>query len=399
MTPLAMRPLDVTPGYKIRRSSQSGFTLLELLISVALLVILSGAILGGLGSVQNSYRGDELRSSLNQEVRATMEIISQEIGQAGLPPSGISGNSLYAGSGADGALATLSGSVTAGATSATVSDTTRLQGGMMVVVDTGANAELLQIVSPANPITVATVDNTPGFQKAHAASAALYPQGVYPNGIYFTTPTAIPLVINTTSAFSYQSLIMFGDITGTGKLTIVQYNCPIANAALTPGSTVAQSANLATYMDPNSVQWGPLTRTEYDYSDSSGLWTSSTANMLDLVRVATVTYAQNHSADGCRFDYNVVTPSAVNWYMTTSVNVTIIAESVRADPTTARAGTTTGTPVVVAKSFMNIQPRNILNAYNMYLYNNANSTVLPAVFEEFNNVPVVVNTQMGNLTQ
>lgn len=395
MTPSAMRPPAVTPGYRIRRSAQSGFTLLEMLISVALLVILSGAILGGLGSVQKSYRGDEIRGSLNQEVRATMEIISQEIGQAGLPPSGISGNTLYAGAGADGALATLSAAVTAGATGVTVSDTTRLQGGMMVVVDTGANAELLQIVSALNPITVATVDNTPGFQKAHASGATLYPQGVYPNGIYFTTPSAIPLVINTTSAFSYQSLIMFGDITGAGKLTIVQYNCPIANAALTPGSTVAQSGNLATYMDPSSVQWGPLMRTEYDYSDSTGTWSSSTANMLDLVRVATLTYGTGTGkgpADGCRFDYNVVTPSAVTWYMTTSVNVTIIAESVRADPTT-------GNPEVVAKSFMNIQPRNILNAYNMYLYNNANSTVLPAVFEEFNNIPVVVNTQMGNLTQ
>jgi prepilin-type N-terminal cleavage/methylation domain-containing protein len=392
-----MKPPAMTPGYKFRRSSQSGFTLLEMLISVALLVILSGAILGGLGAVQKSYRGDEIRGSLNQEVRATMEMISQEIGQAGLPPTGLSGNSTYAGTGADGALATLSAAVTAGETTAVgVSDTTRLQAGMLVAVDTGAYAELLQITnvsSSAGTITVATVDNTAGFQKAHAyttVGAALYPQGVYPMGISFKSP---PTTASAFSSFSYQSLIMFGDITGTGTLSVVQYNCPIANSALTVGSTVAQFGNLATYEDTNSVQWGPLTRTIYNYSDSNG-WTSSTANMLDLVRVATVPYLSQ--ADGCRFDYNVYVPQTVAWYMTTSVNVTIIAESVRADPTT-------GNPEVVAKSFMNIQPRNILNAYNMYLYNTAYNNANPLTpinpYEEFNNMPTIVQTEIGNLAQ
>jgi prepilin-type N-terminal cleavage/methylation domain-containing protein len=380
-----MKPLAMTPGSKFRRSSQSGFTLLELMVSVTLLVILSGAILGGLGNVQKSYRGDEIRAALNQQVRATMEIVSQEVGQAGLPPSGISGNTVYSATGAAGALTTLSAAVAAAAATGTVASAALLQNGMLVVVDTGANAELLQITNVSGTtITVATVDNTAGFQKAHASGVSLYPQGVYPNGISFISP---PTVAGT-SSFSYQSLIMFGDITGTGMLSVIQYRCPIANAALTPGSTVAQSANLATYMDSNSVQWGPLTRTEYDYNGSA--WTTSTANMLDLVRVATTTYPT--AADGCRFDNNVFTPPTVAWYMTTSVNVTIIAESIRPDPTT-------GNPEVVSKSFMNIQPRNILNAYNMYLYNSANTASLPNPYEEFNNVPVSVATQIGTLTQ
>jgi hypothetical protein len=116
--------------------------------------------------------------------------------------------------------------------------------------------------------------------------------------------------------------------------------------------------------------------------------------MLDLVRVATVPYLSQ--ADGCRFDYNVYVPQTVAWYMTTSVNVTIIAESVRADPTT-------GNPEVVAKSFMNIQPRNILNAYNMYLYNTAYNNANPLTpinpYEEFNNMPTIVQTEIGNLAQ
>lgn len=365
----------MTSGYRTRRTSQSGFTLVELLISVALLVVLTGAILGGLGGVQKNYRGDEIRASLNQQVRATMEIISQEIGQAGLPPSGISGNSVYAGTGAAGALTTLSAAATAGTTTtATVASIGLLQNGMLVVVDTGANAELLVLGTPSgNSVPVATVTGTAGFQKTHASGAALYPQGVYPNGVYFISPPAT----QGTSSFSYQSLIMFGDITGTGKLTVIQYNCP--------------TTATASYTDPSGVQWGPLIRTEYDYTDSSGTWTSSTANMLDLVRVATTTYATG-PADGCRFDYNVVTPQTVAWYMTTSVNVTIIAESVRVDPAT-------GNPEVVSKSFMNIQPRNILNAYNMYLYNLPNVAVLPDVYEEFNATPSSVATKIGTLTQ
>ncbi len=362
------------PVSKFRRSSQSGFTLLEMMVSVTLLVILTGAILGGLGNVQKSYRGDEIRAALNQQVRATMEIISQEVGQAGLPPSGISGNSIYAGTGAAGALATLSAAVAINTTTAvTVSSTALLQGGMLVVVDSGANAELLQIgVISGSTITVATVNGTAGFQKAHVSGVSLYPQGVYTAGISFISPPAVA----GTSSFSYQSLIMFGDITGTGTLTVIQYNCP--------------TTTTATLTDSSSVQWGPLTRTEYDYNGTT--WSSSTANMLDIVRVATTTYPT--AADGCRFDYNVFTPTKVADYMTTSVNVTIIAESLRPDPTT-------GNPEVVAKSFMNIQPRNILNAYNMYLYNSSPAVVaaLPDPYEEFNAVPVSVATQIGTLTQ
>lgn len=391
MKALAMKP-------KFRRSSQSGFTLLEMMVSVTLLVILTGAILGGLGNVQKNYRGDEIRSSLNQQVRATMEIISQEIGQAGLPPSGISGNTLYAGTGASGALATLSAAVTLPAASATVSDITKLQNGMLVVVDTGANAELLIVTNATtNPITVGTVTGTAGFQKAHASGVSLFPQGVYPTGIYFISPSSIPLVASaptvasTATAFSYQSLIMFGDITGTGMLSIVQYRCPTINPGLT-GGTASTAPNPAYFIDSNGVQWGYLTRTEYDYV--SGAWvTNPTSNMLDLVRVATLTYGTGTGmgpADGCRFDYNVMTPNALTWYMTTSVNVTIIAESIRPDPTT-------GNPEVVSKSFMNIQPRNILNAYNTYLYNFNASLAYP--YEEFNAVPQIVNTEMGFLTQ
>ncbi len=355
-----------------RRASQSGFSLLEMLFSLSLLLILSGAILGGMGNMQKNYRGDEIRNVLHAQMRATLEMMEQEIGQAGLPTSGIEGNAVYGGSGAAGPVGSVTQSVTASTTAQSPSITNALvQTGVNVIVDTGANAEVVNIqnTSGGNPPTQITAV----FQKAHTAPFNLYPLGVYPNGIAFTNP---PTVSSTTPiTLSYQSVIVFGDISGTGKLSVVQYSCPTA-------------AN-AGPADSNGVQWGPLVRTEYDYV--GGTWTSpGPTNMLDMVRVKTTSYPT--AADGCRFDFNVNVPPVVSWYMVTSVNVTLVAESSRNDPTT-------NAPVVITKSFMNIQPRNIVNALNLYNYNNSLVPVPGDVYAEFNSEPSAVQTQIGSLTQ
>jgi len=88
-----------------RRTQQSGFTLLEMLISLALILVLSGSILGGMGDMQKTYRHNEIRSVLNGQMRAVLEMMAQEVGQAGLPASGMAGNTIYTGSGAAGAAA------------------------------------------------------------------------------------------------------------------------------------------------------------------------------------------------------------------------------------------------------------------------------------------------------
>ena len=248
-----------------------------------------------------------------------------------------------------------------------------MQIGINVIVDSGANAEVVYITgtSGGNPPTSFTAV----FQKAHTAPFNLYMPGVYPNGVALLSP---PTVSSTTPTISsYQSVIVFGDITGTGKLSIVQYSCPTTTST-------------GTITDSSGVSWGPLVRTEYDYN---GSWTqTASTNMLDLVRVRTTSYPAK--ADGCRFDFSIFTPPAVAYYMVTSINVTLVAESVRNDPTT-------NTPVVITKSFMNVQPRNIVNALNLYNYNSSLSPAPADIYAEFNLEPTAVANKLndGTMTQ
>jgi len=143
-----------------RRQLQSGFTLLEMVISLALLLILSGAILGGMATMQKNYRSNEIRTILNGQMRASMELMAQEVGQAGLPPSGMASNSVYTGTGASGAVASVTNAsaITANATlPTTVTIATNppasVQLNQVVIADTGTNAEVITILGPSGSPT------------------------------------------------------------------------------------------------------------------------------------------------------------------------------------------------------------------------------------------------------
>jgi hypothetical protein len=306
----------------------------------------------------------------------------------------MSGNSIYAGTGAAGAAATVTPAVTGNATTPQTLAVTNasVQTNQIVIADNGASAETVIIQNTSgNPVDHITAI----FQKSHNANSNLYPHGVYPQGIAFKSMPPTTLTAGASTGFSNTSLISIGDITGTGKLSIVEYSCPIANAGLT-GGTAPTTGNLATTIDASGVQWGPLLRTEYSFSaasnngnDPTGTWTAQPpATLLALVRVATTTTGT--PADGCRFDYNIFSPSlsatgCTTWWMVTSVNVTVVGESQSNDPQT-------NSPLTITKSFMNIQPRNILDAYNLYNYNNTNCG-------EFLSIPNAVVTEIGTFTQ
>src|SRR5438876_6700560 len=64
------------------RGSQ-GFSLPEMMVSVLVLLMTLSAVFYVLGKYQKSYQGEQVASDLHSGVRNTMELISQEIGQAG----------------------------------------------------------------------------------------------------------------------------------------------------------------------------------------------------------------------------------------------------------------------------------------------------------------------------
>src|SRR5262249_49560697 len=72
----------------MKANSEKGFTLLEMLISVIILLIASGAAFRSLAYYQRSYGSSRLRADMHMGVRSALELMAQEVNQAGLLPFG-----------------------------------------------------------------------------------------------------------------------------------------------------------------------------------------------------------------------------------------------------------------------------------------------------------------------
>src|ERR1017187_271004 len=74
-----------------RRSSLSsigpaGFSLIELMVSVLLITLLMTAVFSFMYQCQKRFQSNSVTAESNQTARAALEVISQEIGQAGYNP-------------------------------------------------------------------------------------------------------------------------------------------------------------------------------------------------------------------------------------------------------------------------------------------------------------------------
>lgn len=67
----------------VPRISESGFSLLELVVSVAIITVIMGGVFQFMGQVQKRYQGNQVITESNQDARSAMEVMTQEIGQAG----------------------------------------------------------------------------------------------------------------------------------------------------------------------------------------------------------------------------------------------------------------------------------------------------------------------------
>jgi hypothetical protein len=189
-----------------------GFSLLELLVSTAALLVVAGGIFNALNFYQRSYGSTMLKADMHAGVRGAAELMAQEIGQAGAVPS---------------TSTTLSANVVASALAQTVNVGSSL--GIFV-------GENLQIDGgPANEIVTVTAvasNSIRGiFAKNHNANATVVAGGVFPQGIITATSTAT-------------TLQLFGDINADGTLVYVEYVCdPTTNHTLTRSITPITAAN------------------------------------------------------------------------------------------------------------------------------------------------------------
>ena len=204
---------------------QEGYSLIEMMVSVAVLMIVSSTVFSGVTRLTNVNQTVHNRSEMHSGIRNATELLQQEVGQAGriaLPGE-----------------VTLAGAVTAGAGTVGVLSAAGMFVGEQVIIDTGPNEEtvtLTAVNTGGNTITAS-------FSAAHAAGAPVSVQGGFASGI---VPTGVA------NGSSGTVLKIFGDINGNGNMVYVEYTCDTVagnlyrnamsfDAAQSPQATVAQA--------------------------------------------------------------------------------------------------------------------------------------------------------------
>ena len=194
------------------RSGESGFTLIEVLVSVAVLLVVSATALDGIMNLSKNTRTVTNRTEMHAGVRNATELMQQEVGQAGrvVLPSGI----------------TLAAPIAINATTFTVSNVTGMWVGQYLNVDTGGNidcnaggkcAETVKVQQiNGNTITIETNDEISkghiAFWWAHDAGAPISIGGAFSSGV---VPKS---VANGSGDFL---LKIFGDIDGNGNMVYI----------------------------------------------------------------------------------------------------------------------------------------------------------------------------------
>lgn len=281
-----------------------GFSLLEMMVSVAILLVITGAAFAALSQSQKAYGTQQLQADMHAGVRGTVELMTQEIGQAGslnfapqTIPSAITGNTT--------------------AQTVTLSSAANIYVGETLTVDTGSNQEFVTVTA----VNDASNQVTGVFNNSHAAATPVTALGVFPNGVLTTT--------------AGNSLQIFGDINGDGTLTYVEYDC-------NPGTTTAP---------------GTLTRTSTVLAP--GVTTQNAPQVL------LNTLLVNPSGTPC-FTPSMGTGGAVtagNCNVGASVFTCVTDMQVMLTVQTAEEDPSTHSFTPMTKSVLNISSRNVFAAY------------------------------------
>ena len=194
-------------GRKIRgfqSDPQRGFSFLELLVAVTILLVIAAAITQALGKMTMVNQGVDNRTQMHAAVRSATELLQQEIGQAGkvsLPTDTVA----------------LTGAVTVPADSivtATLGVTSALGmfTGEQLVIDSAANQETVALTG----VNLGSNQITANFTKTHAAGAKLRAAGGFVNGVMPTVDA---------NGSTGTVLRLFGDINDDGNMMYVEYTC------------------------------------------------------------------------------------------------------------------------------------------------------------------------------
>jgi len=255
------------------QNAATGFSLVEMMVSVGIVVLLMSAVFPFLFQSQKKYQNNQVVSEANQSARAAMEVMTQEIGQAGFNPNFTSAKT------SNNTVA-----VSSSPQCVTLSDINEINPGDWLAVDTGPNHELVQVLSTSN--VSGTPCSAPNqvdavFLMSHDGSTTPFPV------ISYNMPYGSG-ILQTTGTSSDQRLEFFGDINQDGVIRYVVYSLSPESPATTVSIngttytlydlyrsvTTVPFTNLpapSTYTPPANNQASPLvTNVLYNTTNESG---------------------------------------------------------------------------------------------------------------------------------
>ncbi len=183
----------------------AGFSLIELMVSMLILMVISGIVMQG--TVDFVRLGGTMtnRAHMHAGVRNATVLLQQEVGQAGrvsLPGP-----------------VTLSAAVASGASTVAVNSVAGMFAGQRLVIDTGSAEETVTLTN----VNTATNQISAAFAFAHDAATRVATLGGFSAGIIPTTMA---------NGSTGMVLKILGDINGDGSLMYVEYTCDIAGGRL-----------------------------------------------------------------------------------------------------------------------------------------------------------------------
>ena len=301
---------------------QSGFSLLETMVSLAVLLGVGGIVMSGMTQLIKTQGSVANRTEMHSSVRSATELLQQEIGQAGRIALGVpTANVSLASAVTAGSRATPTASAfTLTATPNPSSVPLIVYPGEVLTVDVGPNQEA---------VTLATGTGSSGtaiFQVPHAAGAPVSVLGAFSTGI--VPPTAAPA--SYTNGSTATVLKLYGDINGDGNMVYVEYTC-------TQGTTTAPG-----FLYRNQM---PITQVGKPANDNT---------MILLNNVLQNPNDANGNPVPC-FAYQV--QPLGSGYVVTDVAVTLTVQTQNKDQQTGQFQPET-------KALLNVAPRNVFEVYD-----------------------------------
>jgi len=326
---------------------QGGFTLIEMLIAMMILLAVAGIVMSGMVQMMFVQGSVANRSEMHSSVRSATELLQQEIGQAGrvtLPvPVTMTTPVVIAVPGTPSAP-----------TVVTVNPSTAgMFNGEYLVVDTGANQEIVQI----SGLTANTFTAVFYYSHPSAVGATSWPvtvQGAFITGIVpphkvNTAVAGLPLVPNTNAAGTLvgstgTKLKLYGDVNGDGNMVYIEYSCNTG--------TTAAPGNLYRNVIPVPAEGVTITKPGVD------------ASKIVLANVLANPPDPNGNAVPC-FTYQEMQQGQDVFVV--NVAVTLTVQTPLPDPKTHSYQPET-------KALLNVSPRNIFEAWELAGANAINRT-------------------------